>query len=91
MSSRHAHPSIPAQCLTSGIRCWRTLAYGTHDGEPEERTQTMIDQPLFQALTVAQDGHVFARSNVIPSSYGAAILFVGQVTGTATPVVSPAA
>ncbi|MGC4108017.1 MAG: ABC transporter substrate-binding protein [Thermomicrobiales bacterium] len=74
------------------------LTYGTRDGEPEEQTQAMIDQPLFQALKVAQEGHVFALSNVIPSSYGAAILFVGsveaiigQVTGSATPAASPAA
>ena len=74
------------------------LTYGIRDGEPEEQTQAMIDQPLFQALNVAQAGHVFALSNVIPSSYGAAILFVGsvetiigQVMGTATPAASPAA
>ncbi|MGN6485530.1 MAG: ABC transporter substrate-binding protein [Thermomicrobiales bacterium] len=74
------------------------LTYGTRDGEPEEQTQAMIDQPLFQALKVAQEEHVFALSNVIPSSYGAAILFVGsveaiirEVTGAATPVASPAA
>lgn len=75
------------------------LTYGTRDNEPEEQTQAMLDQPLFQALKVARDEHVFALSNVIPSSYGAAILFVssvetiiGVVTGaTATPGASPAA
>ena len=55
------------------------LTYGVRDGDPEEQTQAMIDQPLFQALKVAQSGHIFALSNVIPSSYGAAILFVDSV------------
>lgn len=80
------------------------LTYGVRDGQPEEQTQEMLDQPLFQALRVAQEGHLFALSNVIPSSYGAAILFVGSVetilgqvtgggtgTGTGTPAASPAA
>lgn len=75
------------------------LTYGVHDGEPEEQSQAMLDQPLFQALPVAQNKHVFALSNVIPSSYGAAILFIdsvetiiGEVTGApATPMASPVA
>lgn len=78
------------------------LTYGVRDGQPEEQTQAMFDQPLFQALRVAQEGHLFPLSNVIPSSYGAAILFVGSVetilgqvmgggTGTGTPAASPAA
>ncbi|MGC4191694.1 MAG: ABC transporter substrate-binding protein [Thermomicrobiales bacterium] len=75
------------------------LTYGVHDGQSEELTQAMIDQPLFQALKVAQDNHIFMLANVVPSPYGAAIDFIGSVgtilgdvTGaSATPEASPAA
>jgi len=55
------------------------LTYGPREGEPVEDSVAMIEQPLFQALKVAQTGEIYAITNIITGSYGDALNFIDKI------------